>query len=102
MFTGHADAEKLRAILDAGTDPVELARITIDGVRRNDLWIFPYPNYLEKVEERHQVVMDELHRWRALDQRSGYQDELMDDLVPSVVVSSEQGGGVGSSGEGQP
>ncbi|MUM36118.1 helix-turn-helix domain-containing protein, partial [Mycolicibacterium sp. CBMA 361] len=27
---------------------------------------------------------------------------LMDDLVPSVVVSSEQGGGVGSSGEGQP
>ncbi|MUL49809.1 SDR family NAD(P)-dependent oxidoreductase [Mycobacterium sp. CBMA293] len=64
-FTDHEAAEKLRAILDAGTDPLELARITIDGIRRNDLWIFPYPDYIATVEERHQVVMDELRRWRA-------------------------------------
>jgi NAD(P)-dependent dehydrogenase (short-subunit alcohol dehydrogenase family) len=63
-FTWHQDAEKLEAILDAGTDPVDLARITIDGIRRNDLWIFPYPQYIETIEERHRVVMDELRRWR--------------------------------------
>lgn len=63
-FTGHAEEKRLKSILDAGMDPVDLARITIDGVRRNDLWVFPFPGHLETVEERHQVVVDELRRWR--------------------------------------
>jgi NAD(P)-dependent dehydrogenase (short-subunit alcohol dehydrogenase family) len=63
-FAGHQDAERLKKILEAGTDPVDLARITVNGIRRNDLWIFPYPEHLETVEERHRVVIEELHRWR--------------------------------------
>jgi NAD(P)-dependent dehydrogenase (short-subunit alcohol dehydrogenase family) len=63
-FTWHSGAENLKSILDAGTNPVDLARITIDGMRRNDLWIFPYPEYIETVEDRHQVVMEELRRWQ--------------------------------------
>lgn len=60
-FEGHGD--KMKAILEAGTDPLDLARITVEGIRRDDLWIFPYPEYLERVEERHQLVKQELLRW---------------------------------------
>jgi NAD(P)-dependent dehydrogenase (short-subunit alcohol dehydrogenase family) len=63
-FTGHSDPLRLKAIISAGADPVELARKTVDGMVRNDLWIFPFPEQLEPIEQRHQVVVEELRRWR--------------------------------------
>jgi NAD(P)-dependent dehydrogenase (short-subunit alcohol dehydrogenase family) len=62
-FRGHAAADRMKTILAAGMDPVDLARITVDGVRRNDLWVFPFPEYIDAIDERHRVVMDELRRW---------------------------------------
>jgi len=63
-FSGHEGESRLREILAAGMDPVHLARVTMEGIRRNDLWIFPYPQFIDQGEQRHQLVMDELFRWR--------------------------------------
>jgi NAD(P)-dependent dehydrogenase (short-subunit alcohol dehydrogenase family) len=60
-FEGHGD--KMKSILEAGMDPLDLARIAVEGIRRGDLWIFPYPEYLERIEARHQLVRQELLRW---------------------------------------
>ncbi|MBT2266089.1 SDR family oxidoreductase [Rhodococcus erythropolis] len=63
-FSGHDGETALRKILASGMDPVDLARITMQGVLRNDLWIFPYPQFIEQVEERHRLVMNELMKWQ--------------------------------------
>lgn len=62
-FIWHSGAEKMREILEAGMDPIELAHITVAGIQRNDLWIFPFPQHIEAIENRHRVVISELERW---------------------------------------
>jgi NAD(P)-dependent dehydrogenase (short-subunit alcohol dehydrogenase family) len=60
---GNPAYAKLRAGMEAGMDPVELARITLDGVRRNEAWIFPYPEFLDTIEQRNKEVADSMKRW---------------------------------------
>jgi NAD(P)-dependent dehydrogenase (short-subunit alcohol dehydrogenase family) len=54
---------QLKKYLEAGFDPVDLARIVLDGVRRNDLWIFPHPEYVSRIEERSKELVESMNSW---------------------------------------
>jgi NAD(P)-dependent dehydrogenase (short-subunit alcohol dehydrogenase family) len=53
--TGYygADPEvfaRLKAVIEGGFDPVDLGRIVMEAVRRNDFWILPYPEFVPTIE----------------------------------------------------
>jgi NAD(P)-dependent dehydrogenase (short-subunit alcohol dehydrogenase family) len=54
---------RIRALLQAGFDPVELARRTLDSIKRNELWIFPYPEYALAIEQKHKILVDSINSW---------------------------------------
>lgn len=67
--TGYygADPEvfkQLKSAIDWGIDPVDLARIALEGIRRNDLWILPFPEFIPTVEESNRLVMQALRRYK--------------------------------------
>ncbi len=60
--TGYygADQEvfkRLKAVIETGIDPLDLARIVLAAVRRNDFWILPYPEFIPTLEQYNQQVM---------------------------------------------
>jgi NADP-dependent 3-hydroxy acid dehydrogenase YdfG len=55
---------KVKEHLEAGFDPLDLARCTLEGVRRNDLWIFPYPEFIPALEKKHKLLIDSLSLWK--------------------------------------
>jgi short-subunit dehydrogenase len=55
--TGFAERDQaalaeLKVMLEAGYDPVDLARVVLESVRRNEFWIFPYPEYVPMIEQK--------------------------------------------------
>jgi NAD(P)-dependent dehydrogenase (short-subunit alcohol dehydrogenase family) len=66
--TGYygADPEmfkRLRAVIEDGIEPVDLARIVMVAVRRGDFWILPYPEFIATLEKYHSEVIDALRRY---------------------------------------
>jgi NADP-dependent 3-hydroxy acid dehydrogenase YdfG len=48
---------RLKSVIEGGFDPVDLARIVMEAVKRNDFWILPYPEFVPVVEKNHQEVV---------------------------------------------
>jgi NAD(P)-dependent dehydrogenase (short-subunit alcohol dehydrogenase family) len=66
--TGYygADPEvfkRLKAVIETGIDPVDLARIVVAAVRRNEFWILPYPEFIPTLEKQHAEVIAALRRY---------------------------------------
>ncbi len=54
--TGYygADPEifkRLKSVIEGGFDPVDLGRVVLEAVQRNDFWILPYPEFIPTVEK---------------------------------------------------
>jgi NAD(P)-dependent dehydrogenase (short-subunit alcohol dehydrogenase family) len=66
--TGYygADQEvfkRLKAVIETGIDPLDLARIVLAAVRRNEFWILPYPEFIPTVEQYNQQVIAALRQY---------------------------------------
>ena len=55
---------RLKAVIEGGFDPVDLARVVRTAVERNDFWILPYPEFVPMMEQKNQEVIDALNAWR--------------------------------------
>jgi len=55
---------RLKAVIEGGFDPVDLARVVIEAVRRNEFWILPYPEFVPMMEQKNQEIIDALNAWR--------------------------------------
>jgi NADP-dependent 3-hydroxy acid dehydrogenase YdfG len=69
--TGYYDAKSapevfkgLKKAIEGGFDPVDLARITIDAVKRNDFWILPYPEFVPLIEKKNKEIIDALNLYK--------------------------------------
>jgi NAD(P)-dependent dehydrogenase (short-subunit alcohol dehydrogenase family) len=65
-FTNPDQAEiaRVKDLLKEGFDPVDLARIMLESVRRNDFWIFPHPEYIERIEAQTAELIQAINAWR--------------------------------------
>jgi NAD(P)-dependent dehydrogenase (short-subunit alcohol dehydrogenase family) len=59
----HEAIAQLKKFLEAGFDPVDLAEIVLEGVKRNDLWIFPHPEYASRIEEKSKELIESMNSW---------------------------------------
>ena len=48
---------QLKAVIETGIDPVDLARIVHEAVKRNDFWILPYPEFIPTLEAYNEKVV---------------------------------------------
>ena len=63
--TGYygADPEafaRLKQVIEVGMEPETLAKYTLEGVRKDELYILPYPEFRETLEDIHERVMEAL------------------------------------------
>jgi NAD(P)-dependent dehydrogenase (short-subunit alcohol dehydrogenase family) len=68
--TGYygADPEvfkRLKAVIESGFDPLDLARIVLAAVRRNDFWILPYPEFIPTLEKYNAEVIAALKAYES-------------------------------------
>jgi len=68
--TGYygADPEvfkRLKSVIETGIEPVDLARIVLAAVRRNDFWILPYPEFIPTLEKYHTEVIAALKQYES-------------------------------------
>jgi NADP-dependent 3-hydroxy acid dehydrogenase YdfG len=68
--TGYygADPEvfaRLKAVIEGGFDPVDLGRIVMEAVRRNDFWILPYPEFVPTIENSTAEVVAALKQYES-------------------------------------
>jgi NAD(P)-dependent dehydrogenase (short-subunit alcohol dehydrogenase family) len=66
--TGYygADPEvfkRLKGVIESGIDPIDLARIVLGAVRRNEFWILPYPEFIPTLEKYNEQVMAALKQY---------------------------------------
>jgi len=66
--TGYygADPEtfkRLKSVIEGGFDPVDLGRIVLQAVLRNDFWILPYPEFIPTLEKYHETVIAALRKY---------------------------------------
>jgi len=52
--------DRLKKIIEVGMEPETLAQYVLEGVQNDDLYILPYPEFRETLEEIHARVMDAL------------------------------------------
>jgi NAD(P)-dependent dehydrogenase (short-subunit alcohol dehydrogenase family) len=60
--TGYYGADKkvfamLKSVIEGGFDPVDLGRVVLEAVQRNDFWILPYPEFIPTVEKDTEEVV---------------------------------------------
>lgn len=64
-FVEDAEAvARVKVHLEAGFDPLDLAERTFVGMERNDLWIFPYPEFIPSLERKHKLLIDSINQWK--------------------------------------
>jgi NADP-dependent 3-hydroxy acid dehydrogenase YdfG len=68
--TGYygADPEtfkRLKSVIEGGFDPVELGRVVLGAVKRNDFWILPFPEFIPTVEKYNGEVIAALRQYEA-------------------------------------
>jgi NAD(P)-dependent dehydrogenase (short-subunit alcohol dehydrogenase family) len=66
--TGYygADPEvfkRLKSVIESGIDPVDLARIVLGAIRRNEFWILPYPEFIPTLDEYNAQVLAALKQY---------------------------------------
>jgi NAD(P)-dependent dehydrogenase (short-subunit alcohol dehydrogenase family) len=66
--TGYygADPEvfkRLKAVIEGGIDPIDLARIVVGAIRRNEFWILPYPEFIPMIEKYNEQVIAALRQY---------------------------------------
>lgn len=66
--TGYygADPEvfkRLKTVIESGFDPVDLGRIVLAAVKRNDFWILPYPEFIPTLEQYNARVIAALRQY---------------------------------------
>ncbi len=66
--TGYygADPEvfkRLKAVIEGGFDPVDLGRVVLEAVKRNDFWILPYPEFIPTLEKYNDEVLAALRKY---------------------------------------
>ena len=49
--------KQLKAVIETGIDPVDLARIVLEAVKRNEFWILPYPEFVPTLEAYNETVI---------------------------------------------
>ncbi len=54
---------RLKSVIEGGFDPVDLGRIVMQAVRRNDFWILPYPEFAPTLEEQHSEIIAALRSY---------------------------------------
>ena len=52
--------KRLKSVIEVGLDPVDLAKFVLKAIKNNDLYIIPYPEFKETLEELFQDVIDAL------------------------------------------
>ena len=52
--------KRLKSVIEVGIDPVDLAKYVLKAIKNNDLYIIPYPEFRETLEELFQQVLDAL------------------------------------------
>ncbi|HEY4115189.1 MAG TPA: SDR family NAD(P)-dependent oxidoreductase [Rhizomicrobium sp.] len=53
----------LKSVIETGIDPVDLARIVMEAVKRNDFWILPYPEFVPTLEQYNAEVIAALKQY---------------------------------------
>lgn len=66
--TGYygADQEvfkRLKAVIESGFDPVDLARVVTEAIRANEFWILPYPEFIPTLEKYNAEVIAALKKY---------------------------------------
>ena len=54
---------QLKSVIETGIDPVDLARIVMEAVKRNDFWILPYPEFIPTLEQYNAEVIAALKKY---------------------------------------
>lgn len=54
---------QLKAVIETGIDPIDLARIVMEAVKRNDFWILPYPEFVPTLEQYNAEVIAALKQY---------------------------------------
>ena len=54
---------RLKSVIESGFDPLDLARIVLAAVRRNDFWILPYPEFIPSIEHYNEQVIAALRQY---------------------------------------
>jgi NAD(P)-dependent dehydrogenase (short-subunit alcohol dehydrogenase family) len=57
-----ATFQRLKSVIESGIDPVDLGRIVLAAVRRNEFWILPYPEFIPTLEKYNGEVIAALRR----------------------------------------
>jgi NAD(P)-dependent dehydrogenase (short-subunit alcohol dehydrogenase family) len=55
--------KRLKSVIESGFDPVDLGRVVLEAVRRNDFWILPYPEFIPTIEKYHVNVVAALRQY---------------------------------------
>jgi NADP-dependent 3-hydroxy acid dehydrogenase YdfG len=53
----------LKSVIETGIDPVDLARIVMEAVKRNEFWILPYPEFVPTLEQYNAEVIAALQKY---------------------------------------
>ncbi len=66
--TGYygADPEvfkQLKAVISGGFDPVDLGRVVMNAVKRDEFWILPYPEFVGTIEKEAAEVIAAMHQY---------------------------------------
>ncbi|WP_321393695.1 SDR family NAD(P)-dependent oxidoreductase [Emcibacter sp.] len=51
---------RLKSVIEGGFDPVDLGRIALEAVKRNDFWVLPYPEFVPTIEEQNAELISAL------------------------------------------
>jgi NADP-dependent 3-hydroxy acid dehydrogenase YdfG len=55
--------KQLKAVIETGIDPIDLARIVLGAVKRNEFWILPYPEFIPTIEAYNERVIAALKQY---------------------------------------
>lgn len=56
---------QLKAVIESGIDPVDLARIALEAIRRDEFWILPFPEFIPTLEKHHAEVLAAMRRYES-------------------------------------
>ena len=55
--------KRLKSVIEGGIDPIDLGRIVLAAIRRNEFWILPYPEFIPMIEKYNAQVIAALRQY---------------------------------------
>lgn len=55
--------KRLKSVIESGFDPVDLGRIVLEAVKRNEFWVLPYPEFIPALERYNGKVIAALKQY---------------------------------------